>query len=503
MENKTDSQFKASQQENNSAANQPAGQKGITVAKVLSDANDFIKKAGEARAQKRNSTSIDFGGCDPDGNEVKVKSFPVDAFPEVIQQIIIETNRCLNFPIDFIGASLLCTAGIAVGNTHKVQVKKTWYENPVMYLALVGKSGTTKSHPLSFALEPIYSHDRKSYKDYLEQKSEYDYINSLSKKEKEETGIGEVEKPVLKKNLVSDITPESLAEVHKFNIRGIGLHADELASWVRNFDRYNNGSEEQFWLSTWSGKTITIDRKSSEPILIASPAISVVGTIQTGILKELSGNDKSQNGFIDRILFAYPGHFEKEYWSEEEVNELTIENWHKIISRILELPVPLDEAGNPRPEILSLNPEAKKLYVEWYNQNIDLSKTTEDEAKAGLFAKLSQYTLRFSLILELLYWSCGESERTAVGVKAISGAIELAEYFRSTALKVHEILSNPLEQLPENKQKLYAALPETFTTAEGHQLAESFKISERTYKRFLKDKKFFRWLKQGNYLKLI
>ena len=35
----------------------------------------------------------------------------------------------------------------------------------------------------------------------------------------------------------------SLADVHKFNKRGIGVYSDELASWFKNFNRYNKGSE--------------------------------------------------------------------------------------------------------------------------------------------------------------------------------------------------------------------------------------------------------------------
>ena len=61
---------------------------------------------------------------------------------------------------------------------------------------------------------------------------------------------------------------EALAEVHKFNKRGIGVYADELAGWFKNFNRYNKGSEMEFWLSQWSSKPINIDRKTGEPVFI-------------------------------------------------------------------------------------------------------------------------------------------------------------------------------------------------------------------------------------------
>jgi hypothetical protein len=39
--------------------------------------------------------------------ERKTNRFPVEVFPLPIQQVITGTNENLNFPIDFIGASLL------------------------------------------------------------------------------------------------------------------------------------------------------------------------------------------------------------------------------------------------------------------------------------------------------------------------------------------------------------------------------------------------------------
>ena len=118
--------------------------------------------------------------------------------------------------------------------------------------------------------------------------------------------------PIWEQLLVTDFTPEALIEVHKFNKNGIGVYADELASWFKNFNRYNSGSEEQFWLSVWSGKPIRINRKTSEPIFISLPFISVIGTIQPAVLKELA-KDRTENGFMDRILFVIPDDLKKNY----------------------------------------------------------------------------------------------------------------------------------------------------------------------------------------------
>jgi hypothetical protein len=49
--------------------------------------------------------------------------FPVDVFPLPIQEIITATHQSLNYPVDFIGASLLFASATATGNTCRIEVK--------------------------------------------------------------------------------------------------------------------------------------------------------------------------------------------------------------------------------------------------------------------------------------------------------------------------------------------------------------------------------------------
>lgn len=442
------------------------------------------------------------------GNEIqerKTNRFPVEVFPFPVQKIITATNENLNFPIDFIGASLLYGVSVAVGNTYRVEVKKGWLESAVLYLAIVARAGTNKSHPLSFALQPIVGQDKKTYRQYEQQRQDYEKAVSLSKKEREQQAIGEPIKPVWQKFLLSDFTPEALAEVHKFNKRGIGVYVDELAGWFKNFNRYNKGSEMEFWLSVWSGKPINIDRKTGEPVFIPLPFISVAGTIQNGILNELAKDSRTQNGFIDRILFVIPDNIQKEYWSETDLPPVVSENWQSIISNLLSLSITNDDTFNPIPEVLKFTPEAKRILFEWQKVNTDQSNDAENEAISGIYSKLEMYAIRLALILEMMQYACNESDKQAVSVEAIQGALKLVEYFKNSAVKVNSILSNarPLDKHPADKQALYNALSDTFTTETGLQIAEGLGVAERTFKRFLNEKELFTRTSRGEYEKRI
>jgi hypothetical protein len=220
--------------------------------------------------------------------------FPVEVFPVAIQNIINQTNECLKYPVDFIGTSILFACSTVIGNTYKAEIIPGWVEGVTLYLALVGRAGTNKSHPLTFAMQPIFDHDKKTYAEYKEAKAVYQRAMMQSKSE--QTEIPE-NKPFWRKFVVGDFTPEGLAEIHRFNLRGLGVYSDELAGWFKNFNRYHKGSEAEFWLSNFSGKQITIDRKSQEPVLIPTPAISVCGSIQTAILKELQKDNRGEKWF--------------------------------------------------------------------------------------------------------------------------------------------------------------------------------------------------------------
>lgn len=432
-----------------------------------------------------------------------VTKFPIHVFPNVIQDIVQDTHTCLNFPIDYIGTSILFTSSVAIGNSHHIEVKKGYTQTAVLYVAIVGRAGINKSHVLSFFLKPIHNHDNQSFKKYEEEFKLFKELKNTPKKERIEMGYPEEpEKPIWYKHLISDFTPEALAEVHKHNKRGISVYVDELATWFQNFNRYNQGSEETFWLSCWSGKPINIDRKTSEPTHIPKPFVSVGGTIQNAILKDLATNNRSNNGFLDRILFAVPQNLKKPYLNTTQIDENTISNWNTIIDNILNCEIRYDSVDNPDPQILKLSNEAFECYNKWHKEITDFCNNCEDDKIVSVYSKLEMYVLRLALILELLHFACDDSSKQQISVRSVKGAIELIEFFKCSALRVQEILNNPLTKLSKDKLSFYHALPESFSTSEAAEIGNSHDIKGSTLKRFLKDQQLFEKVKRGIYEKL-
>ena len=432
--------------------------------------------------------------------------FPGDAFPTAVREIINATNECLNFPKDFIGSALLLAASVAIGNTHMVQVKNTWFETAILWIALTAPPGTIKTHTLTFAFAKLEKENDLAQKAYEEKRKEYEA--SIKESKKDGKGVSsELLKPTCKKYTVMDATQEALLQVHYENRRGVGVIYDELAGWFKNFNRYNNGSDTEFWLSSWSGNTIQKDRKSEEPIRLKYPFISVGGTLQNGLLKVVGANNRNLNGFLDRVLFALPCNLKKPNWSEKDVNDEIVERWDTIVGELLNQPCNFDKIGNPSPMILNFHPKAKALFIDWYNSNAELSNQSGNETLKGINSKLDIYIIRIALILELLNWACGESNKKSIGLASMEGAVKLAEYFRTTALKAHQLISDPLAQLPEDKKKLFEGLPASFTTAQGLKVAENLivPIPKDTYHKFLRNHlgSLFKKGSRGEYEKLV
>src|SRR5690606_10914534 len=132
-----------------------------------------------------------------------------------------------------------------------------------------------------------------------------------------------------KQTLVSDFTIESISSILLNNNRGVGLDVDELAIWFKNFNRYNQGSEQEFWLANWNSNRIVVNRKTAKPINIPNPFVSVGGTIQPAVLDELAKN-RTDNGFLDRLLFVMPENLKKQPWSAGQLPPETPAIWEGI-----------------------------------------------------------------------------------------------------------------------------------------------------------------------------
>lgn len=428
--------------------------------------------------------------------------FPLGALPMKIQRIVMEAHDCYGYPVDYLAGAMLVAVGLGIGNTHFARLKGKWDESAILFMALVGRPGACKSHPLNFAIRPFTELDGVATRAYVKACEEYERQRELPLKERSEP---HPVVPVCKRFLISDATPEAMLLIPSQNLRGIAMWNDELAGWFKNFNRYNKGSDEEYWLKLFNANPSFSDRKGvKNSVYISRPFISVVGTIQNGILNELAQGSRSSNGFIDRLLFVMPNNQDKQPWSDKEPTFDIEAAWADIIGRLVKLPYETDSDGNIIANILHFAQDAKARLYEWQRQNTEECNREECDALKGVYNKFDFHAIRFCLILQMARWACGEADRTNIDILSVENAISLVDYFKATARKVHGIISEM--SLTEQQRAIIAALPDCFTTEEGIAVARENGMPGRTFQDFLKRSvslgTYFQREKHGHYSKL-
>ncbi len=411
--------------------------------------------------------------------------FPSEVFPEQIRQIINRTRTCLNFPLDYICPALFFASSIALGNAIAVEIKKGWKEKAIFYMAIVGEPGTNKSSCLEFAIEPLRKIDRDNLKTYKKKLKQYEATKNDPDKN--------IEQPVYGQIVLSDITVEGFLKQHLNTPRGLAIYADELMGFVKSFSRYRSGNDEEIWTQLFTGVPIIVNRLHSDSFSVSNPFVGIIGGVQPGLLRKFA-DGKTDSGFIYRWLFAYPDKRTFSRFQDDEIDDHTMNQWETIIDTIRRI------RYNGKTTVIRLSPEAYDLYKQWYNTG---RETMEHASTSfiGITTKMERYCARFALILEVLRYTCGQSDLTSISAQSMKDAFKLTYYFIAGAQKaLKKLHSDPLGALTEKQRSIYLDLPATFTTREGLTTALLHSMSERTFKDWIKTP-LFRKLDYGTYEK--
>lgn len=411
--------------------------------------------------------------------------FPIDVFPLLFKNLVVDLNQSLNFPIDYTAISILTAVATAVGTNVKLKVKTGWYEYPSFYSCIVGNAGTNKSHPVATIFKPLKEIDKEAHKNF---KEAFTYYEGLGKEEKANMSL-----PILKKHVLTNFTPEILCKRLEQNPKGLAVLSDELITFFNSMNQYSKGDQATTYLSFWSNQSTTIDRVGNPvPLFIDTPCLSIIGGIQPRALKKAFPADKIDNGLFQRFLFCFPENVVKSPISDIERNEQLFERYRQFIAR-------LEAIEEPR--TLVFNPDANTLWREWQKANCDL--VNDDEGiKSEIITKFDNHFLRLAIALQMM----SNPDSTEIQIEAVEGAKRLCGYFIRNAFKVFDLIQDKDEyvnSLPKNKQDLYKRLNTEFLTAGAVQGGESLGMKELTVKRFLNDEMIFEKLSHGKYRKLI
>ena len=408
-------------------------------------------------------------------------NFPTDIFPEQIQELIKNAKNTVGFNSDYLSAGMLSICATALGNSITL-FNGSYSSQPILWLAIIGRQGIGKTHPLNFAKSPMEKKDKDSF---IEFKDDLKTFESQDKKGR---------KPFLKKSLLTDFTPEKLAETLQHNGKGVLIFKDELMGWINSFDQYNKGGDQQKYLEFFNGGTLTVDRVSKDPIRVEKTNVNILGGLQPKKLMMLASNGRSDDGFLSRILFVYPKNLKPNKFTGLSIDEIHVENYKRFILNLYDAPA--CEIKTKESQI--------KIFQQWQHKKVE--ESFNDDIETSIQAKLETYVWRLTLIIEMMHQASINKFEDTVSDVSIIKAIKLIEYFRVNALRVFDkmISTNPLEDYPLNKVDLFNRLPTEFKRKEVLALFKQHEVKGGSIDRFLSKKSLFIKLSsKGKYKKKI
>ena len=420
-------------------------------------------------------------------------NFPLEVFPKPFQSYLMECHEKLDSIIDYMGCSLLWTISILTGNLFSIKVKNGWHETPVVWFSLVGRAGVGKTPSIRRILYPLIKENNKEIKNYIKNTELYREYEKLSKKDKEQQI--EINKPNKKQFIADDITLEALVDLHQEVTTGVGVFKDELAGWLKDMNKYREGSDLEFWLSTWSGTSVNVNRLTRVGSFVENPFIPVIGGIQPAVLNELYNQEKKDNGFMDRMLISYPDVTIPKY-NDEEISTDAIIWYNSIIANlrkvIQKLKQETEEDEIKKIEVC-FSSDAKKIWIEKFNEITEKQNSdNENEYFKSMYPKQKSYIPRFAFLLNALNSVCNDDiDFKIIEADAMKGAIKLSDYFVATAKKIkfEKSENDKIEKLTKKantiKEKVYE-LWRVDNNFNRSKVAETLNVSRQSILNYIK-----------------
>jgi hypothetical protein len=324
---------------------------------------------------------------------------------------------------------------------------------------MVGVSGSHKSPALDQATSHLRRKQDEAVAEYDEAMARYEqelavYERSRAQWKQSKTGdplpweperpvYAYPERPVCRRSIVGDITIEALADLLSNQEDGVLAIRDELAGWLDGMAQYKGGkgSDTGHWLAMWSAASLTMDRKTGDKRMIHVPraAVSLIGGVQPDILRRAIGHEHMQDGLCARLLVVMPP-LRPVRWSDATVDPTIEAKVSEVYDKLLGLDGAADANGRPAPYPISLAPDAKKVWVKYYNRHRE-EQADLDTDLAAAWSKLEAYTARFALIIQMVRAVTGDSDESAVDSQSMRAAIELSDWFGGETRRVYRVLA--------------------------------------------------------------
>lgn len=366
--------------------------------------------------------------------------FPLHVFHPDIKPFLDALHTKYNVPRCYIGLCLLGAYSSAIGTAYTVSTNDVDHFFMSVWGCLWGLSSSGKSLCMSKIYSELYRLQNNLDLEWKDSNRGTTH-EQMARKEMKTIIYRDVHVPTLTRNVLP-VNPKGLTKI-----------ADELMEWINGMNQLSKkeGTDEQFWISTWNCHSYSGIRSGNQKFFTQRPFVNVIGGTQNEMISRLLGRDRDTTGFIFRLLFAKDY---DEFMADVDPFFQMPQEWecrHNDSIRAMYDLLPVDNFEDP-PRRTILTHEATKHYYQWVRENIRRINLIVDKGErnihAGIFGKIKEYALRFAGILAVsdkaIEITNGNMRNphfpTVIGIDTtiIERSILLANYFYNTAWEAYQ-----------------------------------------------------------------
>lgn len=333
----------------------------------------------------------------PIATRVEAKPYPIEVMPEPMRAAINEVTAFVQAPVALVATSALAAASLAAQAYYDVRRSEGLSGPCGLYLLAIAESGERKSTCDGYFTRPIVAYEREQaeaakgpLKEYaaamdgwqagregvlaaIKQAAKGGKPTDELKDRLSAMELAKPEPPKVPTLLYGDATPEALtyglaktwpsAGVLSAEAGSVlGAHGMSRDTVMRNLATLNQ---------LWDGRDLNFARRTSESYTVRGARMTVALQVQPATLRdflERVGELACGTGFLARFLVAWPTSTQgTRLFVEPPQQWPALEAFHARIRSILTSPAPIDERGGLEPAMLTMSPNAKAVWITFYN----------------------------------------------------------------------------------------------------------------------------------------
>lgn len=403
-------------------------------------------------------------------------TFPVDAFPSWLSDMVSGTAISLQTPVDLTATIALATLSLICAGV-KVEVKDGWTEPLNVYAACNLPVACRKTPSFDAMLWPVREFEKalqaeaapliskaRAKRDVLEGRLQRlkksaassapdpSYLEEASDLAVEVDTMKISAHPIL---FTSDVTPEGVVRMLEEQMGRAAVFSDEGGELIDNISgRYSSSGQcnMEVLLKAHAGTSIKVLRadRNRTPISIDNPALSIAVCLQPTVIERIWQRvDLNERGMIARFLWSVPlSPLGKRTARPPSCQREIVENYQHTVSGLLRVRY-LPEK-QPNTDVIRFSPEAQDLILDLVDElEPELGSGGRYEHMAGWVGKLAGTIARIAGLLHV----ANAPERVerahgeAISEETMLAAIRIGRYFLAHAEHAYRCFGGTAEKV--------------------------------------------------------